>query len=40
MYVDIHVATSVILIASMIGISAFGVKLLRDAMKRDADAPR
>lgn len=40
MYVDIHVAASIVLVASMVGISVAGVKLLRDAMKRDADAAR
>ncbi|ERS91202.1 MULTISPECIES: hypothetical protein [Halomonas] len=40
MYVDTHVLASLALIASLIGISVVGVKLLREAMKRDADAAR
>ncbi|MDY7117782.1 hypothetical protein RAN53_15655 [Halomonas sp. SSL-5] len=40
MYVDTHVIASLALIVSMLGISVVGVKLLREAIKRDADAAR
>ncbi|MDT0512060.1 MULTISPECIES: hypothetical protein [unclassified Halomonas] len=40
MYFDIHVVASLALVASLVGISVAGVKLLRDAIKRDADAAR
>ncbi|WP_269816236.1 MULTISPECIES: hypothetical protein [Halomonas] len=40
MYVDTHVIASLALIISMLGISVVGAKLLREAMKRDADAAR
>ncbi|WP_273144580.1 hypothetical protein [Halomonas sp.] len=40
MYVDIYVVASIVLVASLVGISAVGVKLMRDAMKRDADSVR
>ncbi|MBB3183931.1 hypothetical protein FHR95_001485 [Halomonas fontilapidosi] len=36
MYLDTHVIASLALIASMLVISGVGVKLLRQAMKRDA----
>lgn len=40
MYLDTHVIASVVLIGSMIVLSGVGVKLLRQAIKRDADAAR
>nr|WP_298249964.1 hypothetical protein [uncultured Halomonas sp.] len=40
MYVDIYVVASIALVASLVGISVVGVKLMRDAMKRDADSVR
>ncbi|MDI5985189.1 hypothetical protein QLQ85_10315 [Halomonas sp. M4R5S39] len=36
MYVDTHVIASLALIASMVVITGVGIKLLRQAMKRDA----
>jgi len=40
MYVDTHVIASLVLIASVIVISGVGVKLLSEAMKRDARGSR
>jgi hypothetical protein len=36
MYLDTHVIASLLLIASMLGITGVGIHLLRQAMKRDA----
>ncbi|GKW50722.1 hypothetical protein [Halomonas sp. NCCP-2165] len=36
MYFDTHVVASLALIGSMFVISGVGIKLLRDAMRRDA----
>lgn len=40
MYVDTHVIASLALIASMVVLSVVGIKLLRQAIKRDAEASR
>lgn len=40
MYVDTHVVASLVLIASMFVITGVGITLLRQAMKRDAEATR
>ncbi len=40
MYVDTHVVASLVLIASMIVITGVGLKLLRQAIKRDAEGAR
>lgn len=40
MYLDTHVIASLVLIASMLVISGVGVRLLRQAMKRDATGTR
>ncbi|MFO8046889.1 MAG: hypothetical protein R6U30_13595 [Halomonas sp.] len=40
MYVDTHVVASLVLIASMFVITVVGIKLLRQAIKRDAEAAR
>ncbi|MBB3332032.1 hypothetical protein BDK63_002923 [Halomonas campaniensis] len=40
MYVDTHVVASLVLIASMFVITGVGLKLLSQAMKRDAEGMR
>ncbi len=40
MYLDTHVVASLALIASMFVITGVGFKLLRQAMKRDAEGSR
>lgn len=40
MYVDTHVIASLALVASMVVLSVVGIKLLRQAIKRDAEASR